>query len=166
MPIEVTSDTLEVFQQDNKAMFSGHVVAIQGDVRLKADTMTIYYRKQNTPSAHKTKAKETNSDATGAIIRIDADGKVFLSTPEETASGDKGIYDVEHHVIHLNDNVMLTKGKNVLKGDRLTYNFDTQQSVLTGGDGTPMTATGKTGSQRVHALFVPEGGDEKGTNKK
>src|SRR5258708_3631498 len=44
-PIEVTSDTLEVMQEQNQAVFSGHVVAIQGDVRLKADKMTVYYDK-------------------------------------------------------------------------------------------------------------------------
>ena len=32
-PIEVTSDSLEVMQEQNKAAFTGHVVAIQGTVR-------------------------------------------------------------------------------------------------------------------------------------
>ena len=149
-PIEVTSDTLEVFQEENRAVFSGHVVAIQESIRLKADKMNVYYRKtdEKPPKDKKRKRlKKRRVRKTGAIKKIDAEGGVFLSTPEETASGNKGTYDVEHHEIHLIENVVLTRGKNVLKGSELTYNFDTGKSKLTGEQG---------GKQRVHALFVPE----------
>lgn len=151
-PIEVTSDTLEVFQQENRAVFTGHVVAIQKDVRLKADTMTVYYRAQekDAKAPKKTAAPEAN-----AIKRIEATGNVFLSTPEETASGAKGVYDVEHHEIHLTDNVVLTRGKNVLKGEAVTYNFDTGRSIMQSqAVGTP--SKDGSGRQRVRALFVPE----------
>lgn len=158
-PIEVTSDTLEVFQQENKAIFTGHVVAIQGEVRLKSDVMTVYYRKQDDTAKEQ---KAASAQDSGAIQKIDTSGNVFLSTPEETASGDTGTYDVEHHAIHLNQNVVLTKGQNVLKGDHLTYNFDTQQTVLNSGAGVQATGTAATAGgnkQRVRALFVP--GDDK-----
>src|SRR5690349_1055058 len=88
-PIEITSDKLEVFQEENRATFTGHVVAIQGDVRLKADGMTVYYRQQDNG---KKKSKDMAGDA-NAIRKIDAQGGVFLSTPEETASGASGTYD-------------------------------------------------------------------------
>ncbi len=150
-PIDITSDTLEVFQAENRAVFTGHVVAIQAEDRLKADTMTVYYRKQDDAAAKKKKTS-TGPEA-GAIKKIDADGNVFLSTPTETASGDTGTYEVEQQVIHLNNHVVLTRGQNVLKGDKLTYNLDTGKSVVTGG-----TADAKPG--RVHALFVPENKDK------
>lgn len=146
-PIEINADTLDVFQEENKAIFSGHVVAIQGNIRLKSDKMTVYYRSSEEKS--KTEAdKET-------IRKIDAVGSVFLSTPEETASGARGVYDVEKHAIHLNDNVVLTRGKNVLKGDKLTYNLDTGKSVITGGAQATTPKNGK-GKDRVRALFIPD----------
>ena len=151
-PIEVTADTLEVFQQENKAVFSGHVVAIQGTIRLTSDTMTVHYRK---PEGDAPAAGAGNADA---IQRIDADGNVFLSTPQETASGAKGIYDVEHHEIHLDDGVVLTRDKNVLKGDHLVYKFDTGQSVLTGGNAGAKPGSGQP---RVRALFVPDSNNKK-----
>jgi len=152
-PIEVTSDTLDVMQEQNQAIFSGHVVAIQGDVRLTSDKMTVYYSKPaDKGKSEKTPAAKTDVEK-NAIKKIDAKGSVFLSTPEETASGATGTYDVENQEILLSNNVVLTRGKNVLKGDHLTYNFATGKSKLTGGDAP--AAGGKT-SGRVHALFVPE----------
>ena len=43
-PIEINADALEVQQDKNIAVFSGHVVAIQDNIRLKSDKMTVYYR--------------------------------------------------------------------------------------------------------------------------
>ena len=152
-PIEVTSDSLEVQQQQNQAVFIGHVVAIQGDVRLTADKMTVYYASAGEKKADKQKEPKGTDNAQGAIKKIDADGNVFLTTQEETASGANGIYDVEHQEIHLNSNVVLTRGKNVLKGDKLIYNFATGRSVISSGAGD---AKDNKGKQRVHALFVPD----------
>lgn len=151
-PIEVTSDALQVFQEENRAVFTGHVVAIQGDVRLKADTMTVYYRAAD--KAEDAQKKPTSPAEQNAIKKIDATGDVFLSTPEETASGATGTYDVEAQEIHLNQNVILTRAKNVLKGDKLVYSFATGKSVLTGG-AAPVQGETQTGG-RVRALFVPE----------
>lgn len=153
-PVEVTSDTLEVFQKENRAVFSGHVVAIQNDVRLKADKMTVHYRNSGDD-----KADAAKNPAENGIEKIDAEGSVFLSTPEETASGTSGVYDVAHQEIHLNNNVVLTRGKNTLKGDKLVYNFASGKSILTGGTGEAPT-DGKS-TQRVRALFIPEKKDDK-----
>ena len=159
-PIEVTSDSLEVMQEQNKAAFTGHVVAIQGTVRLTADKMTVFYASAEEKKANKKKEapkkpeKGDKSNAQGAIKKIEAEGSVFLATPEETASGANGVYDVEHQEIHLNGNVALTRGKNILKGDKLTYNFATGRSVINGGGGD--APAGGKGKERVRALFVPE----------
>ena len=144
-PVEVTSDSLDVLQQDNKAVFSGHVVAIQGDVRLTSDKMTVYY------AAADKLAKKNDKNGTGAIKKIDAEGSVFLATAEETASGSIATYDVEHQEIHLTKNVVLTRGKNTLKGDKLTYYFASGRSVFSG-----VNAKNGGNKERVRALFVPE----------
>ena len=145
-PIEITSDSLEVLQADNKAIFSGHVVAIQGDVRIKSNKMTVYY-------APKSDAKPDSAPGeASAIKRIDVEGEVFLTTPEETASGATGAYDVEKQQVNLAGGVVLTRGKNTLKGDTLVYDFASGKSVLNGS--TTTTQTG--GKTRVRALFVPE----------
>lgn len=142
-PIEINADQLEVFQEENRAVFSGHVVAIQGDVRLKAEKMNVFYRQPD---------EKSGKGDQDAIKKIEVQGGVFLATPQETASGSSGVYDVENHAIILNDNVVLTRDKNTLKGDKLKYDFNTGKSTIVGG--VKSAQGGKP--ERVRALFVPD----------
>src|SRR5690606_21662694 len=112
--IEVTADSLEVLQLDRRAVFRGNVVAVQGQVRLRSDVMIVTYRQGD----ERTQGENT-------ISRLDVDGNVFMTTPEETAKGDKGVYNVDKKEIVLQGNIALTRQKNVLKGDRLEYNLAT-----------------------------------------
>lgn len=169
-PIDVTSDTLEVFQQENRAVFTGHVVAIQGEIRLKSDVMTVFYRNKGNPDEPKIKDKSAKATPAtpddSSIKKIDAKGNVFLSTPQETASGETGTYEPDDHMIHLNNHVVLTRAKNVLKGDHLVYNLDSGQSELT-SDGQPVknAQTPDVKKGRIHALFVPGSDDKLKGNK-
>lgn len=170
-PIEITSDSLEILQQKNKAIFTGHVVATQGDVRIKSEKMTVHYRnsdKNGQAGNKKPEKRSLNMEATtekNAIEKIIVEKNVFLSTPDETASGKTGIYDVANHKIFLNDNVVLTRDKNVLKGDRLVYNFETGKSEMNASE-TGNKGTGKKKRQRVKVLFVPSGNEKLPSRKK
>lgn len=145
-PIEIASDALEVLQNEKKAIFTGNVIATQGDINMRANTMTVFYRETSDSAA-------APSDAGGAmgkgIYRIESQGNVIFTTPTETAQGDKAIYLVDDDAIDLVGNVFLTRDKNVLKGTKLLYNLKTGRSVLTGG------VTGTGGGTRVRGLFVP-----------
>lgn len=154
-PVEINADTLEVRQQENIAIFTGNVIAVQGDTKLKSDQMIVHYRKKSGDSG----AAATDA-MQGAVERIDVNGNVLLSTPEETASGDKGVYQVSKKLVHLNDNVVLTRGKNILKGNALVYDFTTGKSVIN-GPAVKSGQTSGTSSGRVRALFVPDDANKK-----
>ncbi len=111
--------------------------------------MTVYYR--NTDDK-----KQSNQDS---IRKIEVDGSVFMTMPDETASGASGVYDVENNRITLKNKVVLTKGKNTLKGDTLVYDMATGKSVISTA-GVSSAQGGKKG-ERVRALFVPEDKDKK-----
>lgn len=149
-PIEINADALEVQQDKNIAVFSGHVVAIQDKMRLKSEKMTVYYR---SPEGEK---KDSQQDA---IRKIEVEGSVFMTTPDETASGLRGVYDVENNRITLNDKVVLTKGRNTLKGDTLVYDMASGKSLVSSGGGK--TEQGGKSKERVRALFVPDDKDKK-----
>lgn len=141
LPIEITADSLEVLQPDRTATFRGNVHAKQGDVVLTAQQMIVHYRMKEDRGA---------GDA-GAVSKIDAAGNVVLTTPEDTAKGDSGVYNVDSRMITLSGDVILTRGKNVLKGNRAEYSFATGKSLLTSA---PVQGGGAGG--RVKALFTPE----------
>jgi len=144
-PIEISSDTLEVLQNEHKAIFSGNVMAKQGTIAMQASRMTVHYQDNSD-------GKAGAADAVGAkgISRIEADGGAFFSSARETVRGDRAVYDVNQQQIRMDGNVVLTRDKNVLKGTQLTYNLKTGKSVLGSGG----AATG-SGGGRVRGLFVP-----------
>ncbi len=142
-PIEITADGLSVNQQNRTAVFNGNVLAKQGKVNLRADSMTVYYHA-------KSGGDVTASADKNAVSKIDVVGNVFLSTPTETAQGGKGIYDVDQAKITLEENVVLTRGKNVVKGGKLIYDLKKAQSNLVAA---PTSAGTK---KRVTGYFVPE----------
>ena len=137
-PIEITADTLEVRQIENLAIFRGDVDAIQGDLLLKADMLIVHYRDN----------KET-PDQPG-ISQIDAEGNVFVSSPNETAQGERGIYDVDNKKIWLTGNVVLTQDENIIQGEQLELDLATGQSKV-------FSAASEGGKrERVRGLFVPK----------
>ncbi len=139
-PIEITADSLEVQQANQIAIFEGNVQVVQGEIRMRAAKLMVHYADKN----------QSESGEPANIRQIDALGDVFLSSPRETAQGDKGVYDVTNKQIDLQGNVVLTQGKNVLRGNTLTLNLITGKSRVEGGGATD----GNTG--RVKGIFVPE----------
>ncbi len=140
-PIEITSDSLEVIQPQQIAIFKGNVDAVQGDIRLRADTLKVHYRQRQAGQPAATGAAVSPQTS---IHRIDAVGRVFISSPEETARGDVGVYDVEKRTIVLEGDVVLTRGENVLRGNRATMDLAGGRSIMV-----------PTAGERVHGLFVP-----------
>jgi lipopolysaccharide export system protein LptA len=143
LPVEVTSDTLEIVKNKQIATFSGHVVVLQGQLKLTSDTVTVHYKeKDNKPTPN----------SNDHIKKIVADGNVHFNTPGEQASAKQGIYDVEHQTITLTQNVILKKGKNIVTGSKLVYNLETGQSQLI----EESTSPSGTGNKRVKGVFIPQ----------
>lgn len=149
-PIEITADSLEVSQNDQLAIFTGNVVAVQGDMRLTSDRMDVHYR-----------AGEQAKGEAQAVSRIKVTGNVFMRTPTETARSLTGLYDVDANVLTLNSDVVLTRGENVVKGDALRYDLTSGKSRIVGaGVSAGSSAEGAEGGRkgRVRGLFVPDNG--------
>ena len=151
-PIEITADSLEVSQNEQLAVFSGNVVAVQGQMRLASDRMDVHYRS----------GEQVKGEAQ-AVSRIKVDGNVFMRTPTETARSLTGLYDVDANMLTLNGDVVLTRGENVVKGDALRYDLVSGKSKIVGaGVATGSSVEGADGGKkgRVRGLFVPDNGKE------
>ena len=133
LPIEISADALEVQQDKRVAVFTGNVRAIQGNIVLAADKISVEYA--------------DDGDETNTIRTIDAEGNVFFSTPTETAEGDFGTYDVMNGIITLNGSVILTQGNNILRGNSLMLNLI---------NGVSRVEAAPDDGGRVRGLFVPK----------
>lgn len=148
-PIDITSDALEVQQEKQLAIFTGNVVAVQGNMRLTSQVMTVHYRSGG----------ENAGEGEQGISRIEVEGDVFLKTVDESARGKSGVYDVENERLTLNGDVVLTRGENIVKGDALQYDIATGRSRILGAGVTAeslKTGEGSGQKGRVRGRFVPE----------
>jgi lipopolysaccharide export system protein LptA len=143
-PVEITSDSLEITQDKQQAIFSGNVEAIQGNVQIKSDKMLVNY------NSDKTK----NGGSQNAVSKVETIGNVFLKTPQETASSNKGVFDVANNLITLLGDVSLMSGKNVVKGEKFVYNLKTGKSSIVSGD-AQQTESGTGKPKRVKGVFIP-----------
>ena len=138
-PIEEEADALEVEDTRQTATFSGNVRVTQGDIRMKADKVTVHYN--------------GGGQGSSRISRISASGNVLVSSPDhQTASGEWATYTVSSREIEMGNSVVLRQGENVIRGSRLKVNLDSGHARVTGGTGPESGGNG-----RVKGLFQPSG---------
>ena len=132
-PIQIESDQLEVRQNESLAIFTGNVSVVQGPTLMKAGKMKVYYVKSDKADG-KAKASETASAADGVspmsgganIDHLEIDGKVYIKSDDQVATGDSGTFDMKSQVLVLSGKkVVLTQGSNVLVGCKLTVQMQT-----------------------------------------
>jgi lipopolysaccharide export system protein LptA len=147
-PVDIVADSLVVEQEKQIATFTGNVEAIQGEMTLTSDLLRVFYADTGGEAAD---AAAASPAETTSIRRIEAEGKVKIFNPTDTAEGDSGVYDVPAQTMQLTGNVVLTRAGNVIKGETLDMDLRTNVSTVRGS----ATAAGKR-EQRVRALFSPE----------
>ena len=115
LPVEVTSDSLDVNQASGSAEFLGNVLISQGEMHLSAQKVLVVY----------------NQEA-GGIDRLEAIGDVVLVNGPDAAEADRADYTIDNGVIVMTGNVALTQGPNVLTSDKMTVNLTTVTANLVG----------------------------------
>lgn len=143
-PIKIEANALEVRDKDKTAVFTGNVIVQQGDTQMRCKDLTVYYE-GGAIAAQSAKAQPV---APQQIRRLVANGGVIITTKDQRATGNVGIYDARANTMTLSGNVVLVQGPNLMRGDRLVVDLTSGLSRL--------DAEGKsTTPGRVHGLFVP-----------
>lgn len=156
-PIEISADSLEVAQEEQIATFAGNVDAVQGDLVLSADELKVHYEGKDSGVG-------IAAGGSNTIRRIDAVGHVIIASPEETAEGDHGTYDVPAKMVTLEGKVVLTRGANVIRGERLELDLVSGKSRIVGAETSVADGDQETSGERVKALFTPKAKGDDGDN--
>lgn len=141
-PIRVKADRSEVLERESKVILIDNVDITQADARLRADVVTLEYG----PAGNTTTTGL--GSGFGDIRLMTARGSVFYVTPELKATGDLGIYNAETDTIVLTGNVVLVRGEDVGKGERLTMQLAAGRTILDGKDG-----------EQVNLVIIPGDGN-------
>jgi lipopolysaccharide export system protein LptA len=158
-PITIDADKLVYFDKEQKAIYTGNVVAIQGDSKLNCTILTIYLAKnepqgeQGAQTSAAPPASNTNgqppSSSSSQVKHMDAMGPVTVVSKTQVATGDRAVYDKTENKVWLFGSVTMSDGANVTKGDKLTYDMTTGEALVEVNQGSP----------RVHGQFIPSSND-------
>lgn len=127
-PIRVKADRSEVLDKERKVILIDNVDITQGTARLRADIVTLEYG-----GGGETETTGLGSNF-GDIRTMTARGNVFYVTPDLKANGDLGVYIAETDTITLTGNVVLLRGEDVAKGEKLVMELAEGKTSLDGGD--------------------------------
>jgi len=131
-PINISSDSFQADLNGKTGTWSGNVVVVQGDTKMRSNSVRM-------------------STVNGKADKVLASGNVVVDSPKSgIVTGDNGVYSVGPRTVLMTGNVVLKKGKDVMRGAQLTVNLVTGQAVLGGGARTPGVSGG-----RVQGVFIP-----------
>jgi len=116
-PVEVSSDALQINQEDGSAVFTGNVEVGQGTMRLSADRVLVEY---------------STGDGPRKISKMHATGNVVLINGAEAAEAAEAVYSIDTGNIVMTGNVILTQGQTALSSNRMVVNMNTGQATLEG----------------------------------
>jgi lipopolysaccharide export system protein LptA len=153
-PIQINAASLEMRDKDKAATFSGNVKVVQGDTTMLCKTLVVFYDNDQSADAKKPAMKSSTPGPSGSssIRKLEAKGGVVVTQKDSTVTGDRGIFDMRANTVTMFGNVLLTKDKNVLRGDRLVVDLTTGVSRV------------ESDSGRVQGVFqsAPQQGEKGG----
>ncbi len=165
-PINVEADRLDVDDVAKQAVFTGDVRATQGDFVIRSLELTATYL--GSAGLSGTAVAGAAPQGAAQLNRIVARKKVQVTSKDgQSATGDWADFDPKANTATLGGDVVLTQGKNVIRGTKLIIDMTTGQSVIkteptSAGGGSPMISSSDgdgsgiiVKSGRPSAVFYP-----------
>jgi lipopolysaccharide export system protein LptA len=155
-PIKIEAASLEMRDKKKEATFSGNVKVVQGDTTMTSKTLVVFY--DSTPAAAAAPAPNGKAaksapiqsatpgpGGSSSIRRLEARGSVVVTQKDQVVTGETAVFDTRSNLITMLGGIVLTQGKNVLRGDRLMVDITTGVSRV------------ESDSGRVQGLFQSSG---------
>ena len=130
-PVRIEAGSLMVRDKDKVATFSGNVKVVQGDTTMRCKSLVVFYEGQG--SAGDMKAATPGPGGQQQISRLEAKGGVTVTQKDQTATGETGLFDMRANKVTLMGNVVVSQGRNVMRGSRLVVDLTTGVSTVEGG---------------------------------
>jgi len=156
-PIQIEAASLEMRDKKKEATFSGNVKVVQGDTTMTSRTLVVFYDSgaasaaapaANAKAAAKSAPIQSATPGPGgssSIRRLEAKGSVVVTQKDQVVTGETAVFDTKTNLVTMLGGVVLTQGKNVLRGDRLMVDMTTGVSRV------------ESDSGRVQGLFQSSG---------
>lgn len=127
--VNITADQFTVDEKTKQAVFNGNVVVVHPSVTVNANKVEAVY-------------------GTGGASDIEsfvATGTVKLETPDQTATGDRAVFNPGDQLLRLTGNVKVTNPSGTVDAQELVVNLATNVSTFT-----------SSGNGRVTGVFTSQ----------
>jgi lipopolysaccharide export system protein LptA len=153
-PVNIKAASLEVRDKDKVATFSGGVHVVQGDTDMRCKTLVVFYEDDSKGSKDAVKTAQPGPAGNNQIRRMEARDNVVVTQKDQIAYGDRGDFDMRTNTVVLTGKVVVVKGKDVLRGERLVVNLTDGVSKMEGGRAP------------IEAMFEPKSKSEQKSDQK
>ena len=126
-PVEITAtDGIEWRQQEQVVIARGNARAVRDGVTVEADRLLARYRPRGGAANQAGSAPAqpaTSPGGGGEIWRLEAEGRVRITSPSETAEGERAVYDIDQAVMVLSGRglSLTTPDQRITARDSLEY---------------------------------------------
>ena len=118
LPITIKSNEMTADNKGKTAIFTGKVVAKQGDITIYSDRLVVTY-----------------ADKNNEVEKVEAFGNVRIIQLNRTGFGDQAVYNSRTGRIVLTGTPRVVQGNDSISGKVITYYVDDEKSdVSSGGD--------------------------------
>jgi lipopolysaccharide export system protein LptA len=145
-PVKIQAASFEVREKDKTATFTGDVQVFQGDTEMRCKLLTVFYDEEN--GGRSLKAAEPGPGGQRQIRRIEAKGGVIVVQKDQYASGDSASFNMRENAVTLVGNVVVTRGQDVLRGQRLVVDLTSGVSKMDQGRVEGLFQAGSRNSEK------------------
>ncbi len=122
--VEITADNFTLVEAEQQAVFSGNAVVLHPSVTVHAPEVVVAYGPSGTSDIESFEARG---------------GGVRLQTADQTATGDRAVFDPKSQVLTLSGNVTVNNSAGTLTGSTLVINLANNTSTFSSGNGGRVT---------------------------
>ena len=137
-PIQIVSDRMDAYNDKGMVVFDGNAIATQGDRTIRAETITLYYKKK-AESGEQTESTDIRKN--GDLDKIEAKGNVRITQGMRVVTGNEAIYLQDAQKIIIKGNAVLSEGKNVIRGEQVVVFLNENRGVVESNRGDRVNAT-------------------------
>jgi len=138
-PLRITSQQLEADNKNQVIIFTGNIIARQGDLVIHADVARVFYEKR----------EEGNE-----VREIVATGNVKVHQGDRIATGQKAQFLNAEQKIILTGQPRVWQGKDMVSGEKITVLLEEDKSLVESGP-----------DRRVEVILYPKGEASKAKGK-
>jgi lipopolysaccharide export system protein LptA len=141
--LDITADqSLEWHETESVYIARGHAVAKRGELKVEADILKAHNRKK--------------PDGSSEIWKLEAEGNVKISDPRHTASGDKGIYDIDSKKATLTgENLRFSSGEDTVTAQKSFEYSEKESKIIAHGDVEALREGRKVKADEMIAWLAP-----------